>query len=337
MNSEIMKKIPGMAAAILVAYGLSPAPAWSQLPPVNMGRAVHQPGDNQYGNAAQKFRHPPAPVRTISVPVSGGGGGGGPRPYRKTRPKPKPDVSLQPIPADEPIAPPGFPPLPESVQLPGVESTTALTFNSPSGGSGGGGGGGSRSGGNPFTGKKQGYSHYTPGAFSPQKPAGNSSGNFGGTPAGMPNKVRHDSPMTMHQHYGHVQPGSFVTGTPTGSSPGYYKARNPQAKEDTFGAKDAGAGGGGPNLGKALKKMGKEPKLNDRVYGAESSAPEAPVPVQINQASTQDLSLPDDDFEYRRPPSKAGRYMRRTFKRIGNRARSSINQMPIPMRIPGGR
>ena len=160
---------------------------------------------------------------------------------------------------------------------------------------------------------------------------------MGGAPAGgMPNKVRHDSPMTMHQHYGHIQPGAFVTGSSTGSSPGYYKAKSPQPKEDTFGAKDAG-GGGGPNLGKALKKMGKEPKLNDRVYGSESAAPDAPVPVQINQASTQDLSLPDDDFEYRRPPSKTGRYMKRQLKRVGNRARSTFNSMPVPMRIPGGR
>lgn len=329
MNSESKSKISVLAAAFLAVSGLSVLPAVAQLPPTNMGKFVHKPGDNQYSDATQSTRHPAAPPPIISRPMGGGGGGGGggSMGYTPTRPKPKPDISLQAIPADEPIAPAGFPPLPESVDLPGINMVTALNAGgySGAGGGGGGGGGGGANSPNPFQGTKQGYAHYTPGAFSDQK-----------RPGSTPSKVRVDSAPEMHQHYMHVQPGSLSSGGGgQGGSPGYYKARTPAPpKEDTFGAKDTSSG---PNYGAALKKLGREPKLNDRVYGTESAAPEAPVPVQINQASTQDLSLPDDDFEARRPPSKAGRYMGRQLKQFGMRARSGINQLPIPMRIPTGR
>lgn len=144
----------------------------------------------------------------------------------------------------------------------------------------------------------------------------------------------------MHQHYQHVPTQS------TGSGVGYYKAKSAPlpSRGDTFGAQDgsgttgkgamdaatAGGGGGAPSLGKALKGMGREPKLDDRVYGNTGSAPEAPTPVQINQASTQDLSLPDDDFKHRKPQSAGGRFLKRTVKRVGNRMGNMMNSMPVP-------
>lgn len=126
MNSESKTKISVLAAAFLAVSGLSVLPAMAQLPPTNMGKFVHKPGDNQYSDATQSTRHPAAPPPIISRPMGGGGGGGGSIGYTPTRPKPKPDISLQAIPADEPIAPAGFPPLPESVDLPGVNMVTAL-------------------------------------------------------------------------------------------------------------------------------------------------------------------------------------------------------------------
>lgn len=318
MNPEAkIKKYSALVAsfAVCIGLGIQQNPANAQLPPTNMGKFVHKPGDNQYGSQAQKLRHPPQPVRTVSRPVMGGGGGGASYRYRKTRPKPKPDISLQAIPADEPIAPAGFPPLPEAVDIPGVERTNGLTAINNSSYSKSYGGGSSRP--NPYQGSKQGYKHYSPGAFLPQK---QSSPPMGGG----------DS---MHQHYKHVPTQSSSSGV------GYYKAKSAPlpSRTETFSTQGgpgtgtgANAAAGGPSIGKALKGLGREPKLEDRVYGNTGSAPEAPTPVQINQAATQDLSLPDDDFKYRRPPSATGRFMKNTVKRIGNRVGNVVNSMPIP-------
>jgi len=325
VKSDIGLRLSVLGAAILAAIGVSAAvsiaPASAQLPATTWGKSVHTPGDNQYSGQQQDLRHPaPPPAPIVRSGGGGGGGGGGSYQWHPTRPKPKPDVSILPIPADEPIGEPGFPPLPERLELPGIASNPmSFTATSPFVGGGGGGGGAPAASRNPYQGKKQGYSHYEPGAFSDQK---RSSGTVGGGSGGGGG-----GGVEMHQHYGHVQPGAYIEK----QSPGYYKARTPPPikKEDTFSSADGSAA---PNFGKAFKALGKEPKLDDAAYGAETGAPEAPTPVQINQASTQDLSLPDDDFDYRKPPSKTGRYVKRKVQR-GVRAGKNVLRRAVPMQM----
>ena len=316
-----------LTAAIMAAIGVSIPAAKAQLPATTWGKSVHTPGDNQYAGGQQDLRHPPPPPRPI-IQSGGGGGGGSSYVYRPTPSKPKPDVSIQPIPADEPIGEPGFPPLPERLDLPGIASNS-MTFTATSAFAGGGGGrgGGGASASNPYQGKKQGYSHYEPGAFSDQKRFNGGGGGGGAAPSGGGGG---GGEVEMHQHYGHVQPGAFADKR---QSPGYYKARTPAPiqKDDTFSSTE-GAAGAGAGTGRAMKGLGKEPKLDDRAYGAENGAPEAPTPVQINQASTQDLSLPDDDFDYRKPPSKAGRYAKRKLKQGAQRGRNIMRRVaPVPI------
>lgn len=332
------------------------SPASAQLPPVNWGKTVHGPGDNQYidHGEQQKMRHPPNttpinPHLIITGPRlgGGGGGGGGEAPAWRPTPKPpRPDISLQPIPADEPVAPPGFPPLPDRIDLPGVDMTTAMSFNAQSGGGGGGGGAPPP---NPFQGSKQGYGHYAPGAFSgmPQRGMPVTGGDGGGGGGPGPGDV------SFHQSYGHVAPGAFVqrpaqsassSSAPSQGSVGYYKCGtephpgrplSTSPMQDTFGSD----GGAKPPAytgasTQDIQKLGNEPKLNDRLNGS-NAAPDAPTAVQINQASTQDLSLPDDDFT-RRPPNKAGQFMGRQLRQMTNRAFNMMNAAPIPMKFGGG-
>lgn len=323
-----MKASTYQLPAVLAVFSVivSAMPASAQLPPVNWGKSVHGPGDNQYGGDQQGMRHPPntTPTRPQFIPSGGGGGGAGPIAFRPTPRRPKPDISLQPIPADEPVPPSGFPPLPDRLDLPGIDNTTAFNATSMSGGGGGGGGpmggGGGGGGGaapNPFQGKKQGYAHFEPGAFS-----GQTRNN------GMPSGGGGGGGGDFHQNYNHAAPGSSAPA----KSVGYYKCqeaplgKKPVVFEESFGS-DAGtkppayAGASAADL----KKLGREPKLNDRQNGGDSQ-PEAPTPVSINQASTQDLSLPDDEFRARRPKSKTGKVFSRIGQRIGNRAGAMMNQ-----------
>ncbi|MBS1954917.1 MAG: hypothetical protein JST89_12065 [Cyanobacteria bacterium SZAS-4] len=274
-----VQRAPLVAATLIFLAGAVMPPAYTQLPPTNMGKWVHQPGDNQYGQSAQNSRHALPPQMT--APVQTGGGGGGyvgwtpaPRPY-------KPDVSLDPIAADEPVPPAGFPPLPDRLDLP-VQSSWA-----GGGGRGGWGGGG---GGNSYG-----------GASAPGMSGGGSSGpQFSGS----------------HQHYNHYEPGSFGQS----ASHGYYKANTPPPPGSDYYASGSG---GGPGTGgaapseaeMALRRMGKEPKLNNKNDVA--GTPEAPQPVVVNQATTQDLSLPEDDFAYQKPGQNntMGKRLGRSVKR----------------------
>lgn len=291
---------PGMAALFAFLIGSVPTPSLAQLPPTNMGKYVHQPGDNQYTNQTQQERHgqpaPPPQMRFNSAPVA-----------LPPTPMPRrPDISLDPIPADEPVPPAGFPPLPDRLDLP-IASSGSWSKSSGGGGatwSGGGGGGGA------------------PGmSGAPSQPA---------------------SP-TFHQHYGHMPPGAYVQpqqqgGGGGGAAPGmagggggghgYYKAVTPSApaggggtgyyKARTPGNEyfNANTGGGAPGTttprytgatSKDLRNLGREPKLNDRQETTQT--PDAPQPVVVNQAQTQDLSLPEDEFNYRAPQkSGAGKF-----------------------------
>ncbi|HEY9712039.1 MAG TPA: hypothetical protein V6C72_01140, partial [Chroococcales cyanobacterium] len=150
----------------LIAGGVLATPSLAQsagLPPTNMGKFVHQPGDNQYSQQTQSERHAPPPQMAAPRPMfnAGGGGGGG---WQPTPPPHREDISLLPIAADEPIAPAGFPPLPDRLDIPGV-----VAGFGGGGGTGYGGAAGMRSPSAPggasmsqpqLQGVHQGYGHY---------------------------------------------------------------------------------------------------------------------------------------------------------------------------------
>ncbi len=220
--------------------------------------------------------------------MQGGGGGGG---YVGWSPTPAPfraDVSLDPIAADEPVSPAGFPPLPERLDLP-VQSSWAA----------GSSGGGYRGG----------------GSYGGAAPPGMSSGG-GGAPQST----------GSHQHYSHYEPGSFGQS----ASHGYYKATTPPPPNappsDYYasGSPGAGPGTGPSDAERALRGMGKEPKLNSKLDT--NPTPDAPQPVVVNQAVTQDLSLPEDDFAYQSPQTNnsAGKRLGRSVKRALLRPVNSV-------------
>ena len=312
----------------IVAFSFTVGPALAQLPPTTWSKTVHTPGDNQYGGEQQTMRHPvfinttPVNPNLRSSGPAAGGGGGGSTYYQKAPSAPKPDISLQPIPADEPVIPANFPPLPTGLDLPGVMATTAGTFNASYGGSSSGGGGGG--GGLPsFNGKKQGYGHFQPGAFEKKaSEGGRLSDDYDDS---WKDEVRKpiSKDVTYQQGYGRVAPGAYANfnrggggggGGGGGDSSGYYKCREApnQMRHDTFGSNDAPQAPSAPNF----KGLGKEPKLSDFMNGGDTPTPSAPVPVELTQASTQDLSLPDDEFTKRKPPSRAGRYAGRYMNQM---------------------
>ncbi len=285
-----VQRAPLVAASLIILVGAVVPPAYTQLPPTNMGKWVHQPGDNQYGKNAQDSRHALPPEMRAPAPMQGGGGGGG---YVGWSPTPAPfraDVSLDPIAADEPVSPAGFPPLPERLDLP-VQSSWA-----------GGAGGGYRGG-------------------------GGGGGSYGGAaPPGM-NSGGNGSPQATgsHQHYSHFEPGSFGQS----ASHGYYKANTPPPPNSAPSDFYASSGGGAPGMGpsdaeRALRGLGKEPKLNSKLDT--NPTPDAPQPVVVNQATTQDLSLPEDDFAYQRPQTNntTGKRLGRSVKRALLRPVNSV-------------
>jgi hypothetical protein len=102
--------------------------------------------------------------------------------------------------------------------------------------------------------------------------------------------------------------GGPVVSNPASRGVGYYKAVSvPSPSVDHGGGGGFGGGGsadqfngagGAPSYNGAssrdLKRMGKAPKLDDTQDTA--SAPEAPQAAVVTQSTTQDLSLPDDEF-----------------------------------------
>jgi hypothetical protein len=259
--------------AILVGSVVMMRPAHCLLPPTNMGKYVHQPGDNQYNQAAQQERHgAPAPVMAPVVNRGGGGGGGGGNGWVPTPAVPKPDISIEPIATDEPVVAAGFPPFPDRLDLP---VSTGWGRNL-------GGGGGSYGGGG------------------------------GAAPGGPP------QPVGVHQHYNHYDPGAFVQD----KGRGYYKANTvpmPTNNHDQYAHNSPGGppGGGGGGMGGGTV----EPRLNPA--NDKSMSTEAPAPVSIKQATTQDLSLPDDDFSYKNKQSGGNKFA----KRLGRQMLQPLNNM----------
>ncbi len=131
------------------------------------------------------------------------------------------DVTLEPIAADEPIVPAGFPPIPDRLDVGAAGSWSAA--------------------------------------------AAGSSQSALAAPSGP---IR----PTYHQHYGHVPAGAYL--------PSQARRRYPTT--------------GDMYASNAAQSLGPEPRLNGRADQA--STPAAPAAVSVSQSTTQDLSLPDDEF-----------------------------------------
>jgi hypothetical protein len=283
-------RAPAVAGFIMFGLGLCSVlieaqPALAQLPPVNMGKFVHQPGDNQYSTSTQGERH--------------GGGGGyqvvnpsaqqmqGPSGWQPVH-KNKPDISLEPIVCDEPVPHAGFPPIPDALELPGIR------------------GGGSFSS------------------------AGSYGGSYGGGGGGAPNMA--PPPPSKHQGYDTYTPGAFAKGSTTGKGAQMYQKPTEQYASGDGAARPSAGGGGHSMAQNQLNHLGKEPTLSDKA--TTDAAPEAPQAVSINQSTTQDLSLPDDqnpNGTKKKSKNQAGRMLQRTANRIGSRMYGMMNSMPITM------
>jgi hypothetical protein len=293
----VYKVLPGLLF-LAISYGAANAPAEAQLPGTNMGKFVHQPGDNQYTPEVQAERHgAPAPVytqRAVPRQSSASDSGSSSSAYVPT-PKPiRPDISLLPIVADEPVKPAGFPPLPDRLDLPVSSGWT--TKESP--------------------------------WLAQAAPRGSS--------AGRPNLPDISQPTGVHQHYVHYQPGAFQTpqerqqaqpssgnfvsnsgsmqSAPAApSSHGYYKAG------DYYSVNTKNSAAAVPVSGtvQAIRQLGKEPRLGNDA----PAQPEAPASVVVNQSTTEDLSLQDDEFNKQSPQAQnnSGRQMGRTLVNVGAR------------------
>jgi hypothetical protein len=260
---------------LVICYGAVNAPAKAQLPNTNMGRFVHQPGDNQYTDQTQAERHgSPAPVyrqQVMPQQASGAQTTSSSSAYVPT-PKPiRPDISLLPIVADEPVKPAGFPPLPDRLDLPvssGWTRDAAWVAQAPRAGA--------SAGGQMLpdiskpTGMKEHYLHYQPGAF-----------------------------QSMQERLQARPGGGSSSGADVNSGPAYIHApTNVPARgraNDSYNVNTAAVPISG--TAQAIRQLGREPRLgNDAV-----TQPEAPQTVAVNQSTTEDLSLQDDEFAKQQP------------------------------------
>ena len=291
----------GLSSLLTIGMLYVGMPAFAQLPPVNMGRWVKQPGDNQYSNDTQQQRHgggqpkfQVVPQQTAVMPQQSA-------PAWRPTPRPnRPDISLDPIVCDEPIAPVGFAPLPESLDLPGLRGSSGFTSSRGGMSVGGGGGGGGAS----FSSSYQ----------------GSAPGLGNGSAAGGPPMVTHSS-----GGYNNVAPGAFV---PKKTPYGPASTSMPAGGGDVYSSGD-GAGAPQSDAQRAMNRLGPEPRLNNKPGGA----PEAPAAVQVNQGSSQDLSLPDDEYKQsssRKSTSQAGKILTRTMRRAGQSIVQPLNNLPMP-------
>lgn len=261
------------AILALITFALSLQQALAQLPPTNMGKFVRQPGDNQYSAQTQMERHPPTLLmqsgRMMIMP-------GQPQ-------SPVPDVSLEPIPCDEPIKVSGFPPLPNMLDLP-VAAGSTWASKGPA----------------DRRGRNGNYSeHYEP--HDVDRPIIKSipPAYFQATSPTSDN-TRPSMPRTAGP-YGTGIRNSDYYGTNTSLAPKY------------SGASD-----------KDIKALGQEPKLNVDSPPVQDQA----QPVVVNQSTTQDLSLPEDEFSYKyKPASGAEKFAKHVGKGVGNVLKKPANMV----------
>lgn len=290
-----MKKLraPLMALTGLVFSTVACFAQNASLPSVNMGRNVGTPGDNQYvQQPVQGARHggmnhiplpgqgPPPQAAPVSAPQCFG--------WQPTPPPTRPDISLEPIAADEPISQPGYPPLPDRLDLPATANLAALGSGT---GSGNGGG----------------YSSSYRGSAPP--------------PDNDPTLVRdpnvHIPKSSNYLPVQHFAPGAFIPKEDQ-KRHGYYKCTSPEYfSADPNAPRYRGTGE------KQLKELGQEPKLND--FNEGQQAPEPPQPTIVSQSVTDDLTLPEDEFSIK-PPKKKGPASR-AAGRIGQRMGTQMNSM----------
>lgn len=356
--------------ALLLASSIClPLPVLAQgLPPTNMGKFVHQPGDNQYQPGSQVARHGSGgyldntgcedhraevqrahqqavmPSYTLAPP-----------------PPPGPDVSIEPIAAEEPIPAPGFPPLPLSLDLPvqmGVQSISGRGKWSDGGGGGSGGGGGRGPGGP--TGMHEHYAHYDAGAFAPKKnntgmqgggsgggggggddyagggaPSGGGGEDFigngggGGSNDAPPPKVRTVTAPAV----------SNTAPTPEVVRSGYrVRTPAPIMRTDRFDTTTAnnttgrGAQAAGTPGGGPRNGKDKAPGLDDSQDAVAGGAPDAPTATGVFQTQSEDLTLPDDEFTSRNfKNGKKNRYAKQMMKRGKQLGRQMLRQTGVPI------
>lgn len=323
---------------------------FAQLPPTNMGKFVHTPGDNQYSDATQLQRHPvyqPPPQQQGRMQL-----------MRVAPAAPKVDVSIEPISCDEPIQPALFPPFPDRLDLPISSSTGGSWTKSSNEGGGGGGSPGAVT-------FHQSYGHVplSPRPDSIYKmsqpaPVGGDAvpgltqqavqgGSFmdpnegtasmgAGGPQGY--RVRTDSVGSgMQNNYQRVPVGASGGTTnqyqriPVGGGGGttnYYQRAPLGGGQDSYGQSTGNSQyGERPRYSGAgereMRALGNEPRLNDKNGQA---SPDAPSPVVVTQSSTQDLSLPEDDVNYKYRPAGKSSNIGKNFGKI---MKGPLNMMPM--------
>lgn len=109
-------------------------------------------------------------------------------------------------------------------------------------------------------------------------------------------------PQGVHEHYVHYSPNACIPNDQMpgaqhqaqsiaqGSSRGYYRCAPP----DVYSVGSGSAGRSAPQE--------QEPRLNSRLDGLKS--PDAPTALELSQPTTQDLSLPDDDYKQKSPSTR---------------------------------
>ncbi len=152
--------------------------------------------------------------------------------YVPTPPPRIADPTLEPVAADEPVPPAGFPPLPDRFNLSAAIASAEAT--------------------------------------GPRQP---------GTAPNAPGRAPSSS---YHQGYGHVPAGAYTQSRQPGgpSSAGVQESFNVNNTSAT-------ATSGKAPMGQATPQL-----------------PNLPAPVVVSQSTTQDLSLPDDEFSDQRPPKR---------------------------------
>lgn len=347
-------RAPNFQALACLAAMSSCGAAFAQLPPTNMGKFVHTPGDNQYTDQTQLQRHPvyqPPPQPQ----------GGGRMQLMRAPAGPKIDVSIEPISCDEPIAPALFPPFPDRLDLPISSSTGGSWLKEKSEGGGGNSAGsvtyhqsyghvpmGQRPdsiyrmaqpipvGGGAVPGlTQQGSAPMATGSF--MDPGGDTTGGMGmnngaqGAPQGY--KVRTDAAGGGSYQRAPVGTGggtaNYYQRIPVGASGGttnqYQRAPlgsdtyGQPAGNSQYGDRPAYTGAGE----REMRALGNEPRLNS---GSGQQSPGAPSPVVVTQSSTQDLSLPEDDVNYKYRPASKSSNMGKNF---GKLMKGPMNMMPM--------
>lgn len=357
-------KCQHLFSVLLAATFFLPLPGYSQgLPPTNMGKFVHQPGDNQYQPGAQVQRHgsegyldvtgcddhrdeyrkthPPAGASAgmMTVPA-----------FTLAPPPPKgPDVSIEPIACEEPVPPAGFPPIPNNLDLPVQMGSTATGFGRgawKNGGGAGGGGGGGRA---QSSGSFEHYNHYEPGAFS--KPKNNQGyrddGGGGGDPTSYNPGAGVDGEASGFGGGGAAPPSRVVTAPAISSANNQdvvksgYRVRTAPApvRADRFDSqvgsgptgRGAASASGGPSGGGRGAGSEKVPKLDDSQEESAKGAPEVPAAAGVFQAKSEDLTLPDDEYTSGSfKNGKSGRYVKQMAKRTKSLGRQMLRQTGVP-------